>query len=1173
MTSAEIRQSFLDFFKSKGHTIVPSSSLLPDAPNLLFTNAGMNQFVPIFLGQQRCPYSPPRAADTQKCIRAGGKHNDLEDVGLDTYHHTFFEMLGNWSFGDYFKKEAIDWAWELLVEKWKFPKERLYATYFGGDEKNPADTESRDLWQRYLPANHIIAGSRKDNFWMMGDTGPCGPCSEIHVDLTPRGDSGGELVNAGSPLCMEIWNLVFIQFNAEANGAFNPLPARHVDTGMGFERVCGIMQCTKNFTDFGSIGVPACVISNYESDVFTPLFRELEKLSGKKYTSTLPNAPTADNKIGGIGLRACDSENKKQISGVTNFSSSRRNLPHWQDAGRTYFITFTTRGKKEMPPDARDLVLQSCRHWHGQKYHLYAVTVMPDHVHLLVWPKPIDPTSQKTIAEKGFHDLSEILHSIKSYTANQIQRRFGWEGAVWERESFDRIIRDEAEFHEKWNYIANNAVRKELAKSPEEYRWFWASGENFGASAISQNDSQARRPMLPNSQAETPTLPIPNQESVDIAFRVIADHIRTLSFSIADGIIPSNEGRGYVLRRILRRAVRYGRNLGFHEPFFYKLTDVLSETMGNSFTEIRERKDKIQSVLRAEEESFNRTLDRGIELFNEVATALEQTRNEAMLGVAPHENGVILDKKIKSGQNVRLVDLVARHQREIFRLNSVFPGDEAFRLYDTYGFPLDLTELMARERELRVDVLEFEKLMDKQRERAREDFASKRAVVKIDGMSLEFEPTKFLGYEYLESEAIVKVVTSEKNAEFKIILDRTPFYAESGGQVGDTGLVHIPGHERTEIGRLQVLDTQKQEGVHIHRCVLLAAESQARRPMLPISEWRAPEIGEAVRVAVDKARRLNIQKHHTVTHLFHWALHEVVSRDARQRGSLVAPDRLRFDFNHHEALTDAQIADIERLVNERIKENAPVFWFEMPYREIQGRKEVMQFFGDKYGDIVRIVQIGGKNKSLDGFSIELCGGTHTKTTGEIGQFKITKESAIAAGIRRIEAACGQFAQDFLEKQKADSQKKADAEKTREQEKELAKQRAAEAQRAAATMVDELIAKAQRLEGLPPLIVANLGEQDAEFVRAVAEAVRAKFQSGVAVFGAAKDGKVSLAALATPDQVKAGQHAGNLLRALAKICGGGGGGKPDFAQAGGKDMSKLDEALWAAPKFLKKELRA
>ncbi len=1156
MTSAEIRQSFLDFFKSKGHTIVPSSSLLPDAPNLLFTNAGMNQFVPIFLGQQRCPYSPPRAADTQKCIRAGGKHNDLEDVGLDTYHHTFFEMLGNWSFGDYFKREAIDWAWELLVEKWKFPKERLYATHFGGDDKNPADTESRDLWLRYLPANHIVAGSRKDNFWMMGDTGPCGPCSEIHVDLTPRGDSGGKLINAGSPLCMEIWNLVFIQFNAEANGAFNPLPARHVDTGMGFERVCGIMQCTDNFKNFSGTGVPACVISNYESDVFTPLFRELEKLSGKKYTSTLPTAPTADNKIGSIGLRACDSENQKQTSssppeGVSSFKSSRRNLPHWQDAGRTYFITFTTRGGKEMSPEIRDLVLESCRHWHNQKYHLYAATVMPDHVHLLVWPKPIDPTSPKTISEKGFHDLSEILHSIKSYTANQIQRRFGWEGAVWERESFDRIVRDEAEFHEKWNYIANNAVRKELAKSPEEYRWFWASGENFGASAISQNDSQALRPMLPNSQAGTPTLPIPNQESVDIAFRVIADHIRTLSFSIADGIIPSNEGRGYVLRRILRRAVRYGRNLGFHEPFFFKLVDVLTLTMGNSFPEIRQHREKIQNVLRAEEESFNKTLDRGIALFELVA--------QASLPVAQ---------------------------------SKTFPADQAFKLFDTYGFPLDLTELMARERGLTVDVAGFEKLMEEQRNRAREDHAKKKSVVKVVTEGIEVEPTKFLGYENLESEAVVEAVSpSEKEAEFKIILDRTPFYAESGGQVGDTGLVHVPGHERTEIGRLQVLDTQKQEGVHIHRCVLLAAESQAGTPVppmqqsktpvvaqasLPVSpsfQWRAPEIGEAVRVAVDKTRRLNIQKHHTVTHLFHWALHEVVSRDARQRGSLVAPDRLRFDFNHHEALTDAQIADIERLVNERIKENAPVFWFEMPYREIQGRKEVMQFFGDKYGDIVRIVQIGGKNKSLDGFSIELCGGTHTKTTGEIGQFKITKESAIAAGIRRIEAACGQFAQDFLKKQKADSQKKADAEKTREQEKELAKQRAAEAQRAAATMVDELIAKAQRLEGLPPLIVANLGEQDAEFVRAVAEAVRAKFQSGVAVFGAAKDGKVSLAALATPDQVKAGQHAGNLLRALAKICGGGGGGKPDFAQAGGKDMSKLDEALWAAPKFLKKELRA
>src|ERR1043166_4187672 len=404
MTSAQIRQSFLDFFREKQHTIVPSSSLLPDAPNLLFTNAGMNQFVPIFLGQMKPPWNPPRAADTQKCIRAGGKHNDLEDVGLDTYHHTFFEMLGNWSFGDYFKKEAINWAWELLVERWHFPKERLYATYFGGDEKTAADTESRDLWLRYLPADHIVPGNRKDNFWMMADTGPCGPNSEINIDLTPAGDGGAKLVNAGSPQCIEIWNLVFIQYNANADGSLTPLPAKHVDTGMGFERVTSMIQCTNGFRDFTR------TISNYESDVFTPLFRKLEKLSGKKYGGSLPPS------VGGTAVPAC-----APMKAVTEFRATRRNLPHWQEPGSVYFITFRTAQGQTLTEPMRDIVLRACRHWHGEKYHLYAVTVMPDHVHLLLWPRPVDGATPR----RGFVDLSEIMHSVKSYTAHEIQARFG----------------------------------------------------------------------------------------------------------------------------------------------------------------------------------------------------------------------------------------------------------------------------------------------------------------------------------------------------------------------------------------------------------------------------------------------------------------------------------------------------------------------------------------------------------------------------------------------------------------------------------------------------------------------------------------------------------------------------------------------------------------------------
>jgi alanyl-tRNA synthetase len=931
MTSAEIRQSFLDFFREKQHTIVPSSSLLPDAPNLLFTNAGMNQFVPIFLGQRapdvdKWPRAerglPTRAADTQKCIRAGGKHNDLEDVGLDTYHHTFFEMLGNWSFGDYFKKEAIDWAWELLVDRWHFPKERLYATYFQGDDKTPADTKSRDLWKQYLPADHVIPGNRKDNFWMMGDTGPCGPCSEIHIDLTPHGDGGAKLVNVGDARCIEIWNLVFIQYNANPDGTLTPLPAKHVDTGMGFERVCSMIQCTKNFTDFSR------PVSNYEIDAFSPIFRELEKLSSQRYTSTLPS----DN-----------------------------------------------------------------------------------------------------------------------------------------------------------------------------------AGE---------------------------------QGKIDVAFRVIADHIRCLSFAIADGIQPSNEGRGYVLRRILRRAVRYGRNLGLHEPFFYKLVDVVAANFGDVFPELRRNKARIKSNLKAEEESFGKTLDKG---------------NFAFLqGIAPADSSVVGGDVIIGGKTVVSGGTIFKGGGFNIRDGSLFVGGErfdpshpdklkvdksklknvsgqlAFELYDTYGFPLDLTELMARERGLTVDVAGFEKLMEEQRQRAREDHDKKKSVVTVATENLQVEPTKFLGYDNLEIEAVVEVVSPGAEKSFDVILDKTPFYAEMGGQVGDTGL----------IGSAKVLDTQKQGNVFVHR---------SAAPL---------EKGQRVRAAVDVLRRSNIQRHHTVTHLFHWALHEVVSREARQKGSLVAPDRLRFDFNHPEHLSDQQIVDIEKLVNDRIRENAAVYWFEMPYADVRGKPNIMQFFGDKYGDIVRIVQIGGHDKALDGYSMELCGGTHTKTTGELGLFKIMRESAVAAGIRRVEAVCGQFAIDFIAKQGEQEKAEAAKAKAREQEKELAKQRQSAVQSQAPAIAEQMLTKQQG-----KLLVSNLGDANAELLRAVVDVLKTKVTSAIVVLGGTADGKVSLICYVTPDLVKQGKHAGKIVGELAKICGGGGGGKPDTAQAGGKQPEKLAEALAAAPRIV------
>ncbi|MGD0016854.1 MAG: alanine--tRNA ligase [Verrucomicrobiia bacterium] len=953
MTSSEIRQGFLDFFKSKQHTVVPSSSLLPDSPNLLFTNAGMNQFVPIFLGQSKPQWNPARAArgeehsrraaDTQKCIRAGGKHNDLEDVGLDTYHHTFFEMLGNWSFGNYFKREAIDWAWELLVKVWGFPKERLYATYFGGDEKISPDTEARDLWLRYLPADHVLPGDRKDNFWMMGDTGPCGPCSEIHVDLTPAGDSRGKLVNVGSPQCIEIWNLVFIQFSANPDSSLSELPAKHVDTGMGFERVCGIIQCTKNFTNFSG------VISNYESDVFTPIFRELEKLSGKKYGSTLPNSS--------------------------------------------------------------------------------------------------DPKS-----------------------------------------------------------------------------------------------------------------------AIDVAFRVIADHIRCLSFAIADGILPSNEGRGYVLRRILRRAVRYGRNLGFHEPFFYKLAGVVADNFGDVFPEVRRNKARIQTVLKAEEESFNRTLDTGITIFENCSNVLldyEPKPGEKMVLHPPSSLAVLGHVWIQNG-----------------KVERVLSGDFAFLLYDTYGFPLDLTELMGRERGFTVDVAGFEKLMEEQRQRARKDHAKKKTAVTVVREGLKVEPTKFIGYDNLEAEAVVVAVEAAKQSTdstddtdrkgvreiseaesarhaeqirgYEIVLNQTPFYAEMGGQVGDTGVIHVPGHDRTEIGRLEVLDTQLQGKVHVHRAKLV--------------NGRAPEVGEAVRVAVDTARRANIQRHHTATHLFHLALQEIVSRDARQRGSLVAPDHFRFDFNHPEKLTDQQIADIERLVNERIKENAPVSWTEVSYAEVKNHPQIRQFFGEKYGDVVRVLQVGGHPGKLDGFSMELCGGTHVRNTGDIGLFKITRESAIAAGVRRVEAVVGKFAKEFIEKQRAQEKAGAEKAKAREREKEEEQKRKAESGKRAPEIAERVLAEAQR-HGDINLIVSNLGDANADLLRAVVDALKPKLASAVVVLGAMSDGKVSLICYVTPDLVKAGKHAGKIVGELAKLCGGGGGGRPDLAQAGGKQPEKLAMALAEAARII------
>jgi len=895
LTSTEIRQGFLDFFNRQKHTIVTSSSLMPDSPNLLFTNAGMNQFVPFFLGERRPDVSTwagvrasldTRAADTQKCIRAGGKHNDLDDVGLDTYHHTFFEMLGNWSFGDYFKKESIQWGWELLTKVWGFPPARLFATVYSPDKAkgDPADfdQEAYDIWAEIFraegldPAVHIVNGNKKDNFWMMGDTGPCGPCSEIHVDLTPAGDTGGALVNKGSAQCIEIWNHVFIQFNANPDGTFSSLPAKHVDTGMGFERVTSIIQGTKGFSDFAN-----AKISNYETDIFRPIFDELERMSGHRYGNTLPKA-----------------------------------------------------------------------------------------------------------------------------------------GSTGDTE----------------------------------------------------------------------------QERIDVAFRVIADHIRTLSFAVADGIQPGNSDRNYVLRRILRRAVRYGRSLGFREPFFYKLVDVLAATMGDVFPEIRTRKAQVQDTLRREEESFNRTLDNGIALFNQAA-----------------EKGDIT-------------------------------GPVAFRLYDEQGFPLDLTELMARERGLKVDVGGFNALMEEQKAKARA--AQKKTVIELSQIESKV-PTRFVGYDQLESQATVVEVVSLKDRT-AVVLDASTFYADMGGQVGDTG-------DLTGSGQLwRVVNTQKSGNTWLH---FIEGED-------------APAVGSTVSLIVEAGRRAAIQRHHTVTHLLHWALHEVVSREASQKGSSVNPERLTFDFNAA-PLTPSQVADVERLVNERILENALVSWSEVPYASIKSRTDVMQFFGDKYGETVRVVQVGGRAGGLDGYSMELCGGTHTRATGEIGLFRILAESAISAGVRRIEAVAGLSAYGVAKSELellrgvagrlnapvGELEKKIEA--MLSHQKELERLLKIAVARNASNAAAELLSRAVTHNGIP-LITHNLGDCEGDFLQAVVDSLKSRF-GGVIVLGGGAAGAVSLVAAVSSEYTSKVQ-AGKLIQAIAPMIGGKGGGRPDNARGGGKDATQLDASL-------------
>lgn len=871
---------------------MPSESLLPSAPNLLFTNAGMNQFVPYFLGDRPAPF--PSAVNSQKCIRAGGKHNDLEDVGFDTYHHTFFEMLGNWSFGDYFKKEAIEWAWDLLTRVWKFPKERLYVTVYKPDAGDPDkfDQEAYDIWAALLkkdglnPNKHIVNGNKKDNFWMMGDTGPCGPCSEVHVDLTEKGDTEGKLVNIGSPYCIEIWNLVFIQFNAEVDGTFTPLSSKHVDTGMGLERVAGILATTKNFTDFS--GTP----SNYNSDLFQGIFDKITELSGHTYQRTLP---------------------------------------------------------------------------------------------------------------KDLENMSR-------------------------------------------------------------------------------------------------------QERIDCSFRVLGDHIRTLSFSIADGILPGNEGRNYVLRRILRRAILWGQHLDLKPGFFTKLIDPVISKMGDFFPELKKQRELIHKVIENEEKSFERTLDRGLQLLDKIASK-----------------------------------------------NKIISGQDAFVLYDTYGFPIDLTQLIARERHMTIDIDGFNKAMEEQRDRARG--AQKKSIVTVSKDSDKTPVTEFVGYNIdniNDFKTTIASVIKNGNTTY-LTFNKTPFYGAMGGQVGDTGSVTLK-----DGSKLKIIDTIKDEtGNTLH----LLADTEGKNLIE----------GEFVTVSVCGSRRHRIQAHHTATHLLNWALRKHLGTHVKQAGSLVDDKHLRFDFSHYEAVTEQQLKDIERDVNEAILKNTIVKWYEVPFD--QKPENCIAFFGEKYGAIVRVVDIGG-------YSIELCGGTHVGSTGEIGLVKITTESAISSGTRRIEAVAQTEAYNLIESQlevlnqlshklSCKPEEIADRVNTLINHKtELEKELRRLQQKNAAAQGEELLKLAQEHNGLK-WIIGQVDLSNSNDLRGLAVTLSQELGPCVVVLASVHEDKVITLALCSPEAIKKGFQAGALVSDLSSKLDGKGGGKPDFAMGGAKYTGKFAEVLKNFTPYLQK----
>jgi alanyl-tRNA synthetase len=885
MTSRDVRQSFLDFFASKQHRIVPSAPVVPHGdPTLLFTNAGMNQFKDVFLGTGKREYS--RAADTQKCIRVSGKHNDLEEVGYDTYHHTFFEMLGNWSFGDYYKAEAIAWAWELLVDIWKLDPKRLHATVYRTDQ------EAFTLWERFLPKDRIHYFDEKDNFWEMGETGPCGPCSEVHYDRTAD-FSGGPLVNAGVPEVIEVWNLVFIQYNRKADGSLEELPAKHVDTGMGFERICAVI----NGKD-----------SNYDTDVFSPVIDRIAEMSGRKYLG-----------------------------------------------------------------------------------------------------------------------------------------------------------------------------------------------------ALDDKDS--------------------------IAMRVMADHIRTVSFSIADGALPSNEGRGYVLRRILRRASRYARNIGFREPVLYKFVQILVETMGDIFPEIKAQQATVERVIKAEEEGFLQTLERGLEQFNiyYTETIINHLHTPAAKSIglnAASGIGNLWRVYWNNGEQEVQFDELGKVFAEISKETPKLPGKDAFKLYDTFGFPLDLTQLLARERDLTVDAAEFVELMEEQRARSRK--ARKNVLQEVE-TSIIAERSGFTGYTELETES--KALHIKDN---HIVLEKTPFYAEMGGQTADHGTITLGG------ATYHVLDVQKSGDAIIHIC---------DREVEPL-------VGQMALASVDKKRRADIVANHSATHLLHEALRRVLGTHVQQAGSVVTEEHLRFDFPHFQKVTPEEIQQIEDMVNEKIRENHDVRTLELPIEEARKIAGVKSFFGDKYGDFVRVVVIDEK------FSAEFCGGTHVGNTSEIGLFKLTGESSIAAGTRRLEAVTGVGVQKYISDLHAKmAQERREFEELQIKMKHLEKEISKFQVSALAGEVQGFIDRAKSVNGSGLRVIAEQIEvAHIDQLKALGDELRnALGKQGVGLLASVIDDKAQLVCVAT-DDVKEKYPAGKLVGAVAKELGGGGGGKPHLATAGGKDVEKLASVL-------------